>query len=290
MAVLTERDSNLILDIHKYRYLSVSQIQRLHYPSRQVAYRRLRALTGLGYLKGFLAPQVEQHLYYLGKSGAEWVAAHLQVAITDLGFNRTARPPENPLFIRHFLGINDFRISLALACQNAALSLRGFIPEYVGEKALEGNLKKYIRDVVCDVTSPAEKISHTPDATFALEKNGTCALFFLEIDRGTEVVSNPQKGVLKSIQFYLSYLASGQYQRYQEDFQCSPFNAFRVLYVTSSQERINNIRRAATEFLGEERALKLLWFTEQQNITPTTLLTPIWRSANASDNSLYRIG
>jgi Replication-relaxation len=290
VSVLTERDSNLILDVHKYKYLTPSQIQQLHFPSQQTAYRRLRALTGLGYLRNFLAPNVPEHLYYLGKQGAAWVASVLNVDVADLGFNRSTRPPENPLFIRHFLGINNFRIALSLACQNSALNLVGFIPEYVGEKALEGNLKKYIRDVICDARDPSTKISHTPDAVFCLEKNNSHALFFLEVDRGTEVISNPEKGVLKSLKFYIKYLESGQFQRYQEDFQCQPLKVFRVLYVTSSETRIQNIRKAATEFLEEKRALKLLWFTEQKNITQDRLLTPIWQSADAGDNNLYRIG
>lgn len=290
MAVLTERDSNLILDVFRYKYLSVSQIQRLHFPSLQVTYRRLRALTGLGFLKGFLAPSIEQHLYYLGGQGAKWVAAQLNIEVSQLGFNRTTRPPENGLFIKHLLGMNDFRIALSLACQNSVFSLRGFIPEYVGEKALEGNnVKKYIRDVVSDVANPNTQISHTPDAVFCLERNSKQALFFLEIDRGTEVVSNPQKGVLKSVDFYSSYLVSGQYQRYQDDFQCPPLKAFRVLYVTSSEERISNIQRAATQFLDDQRVLKLLLLTEQKNVTPATLLTSIWRSADANDPSFYQI-
>lgn len=290
MAILTTRDTNLILDVHKYKLLSAAQAHKLHFPSLQVTYRRLRALTGLGYLKSFLAPlSPEQHLYHLGKKGAEWVAAQLNVAVNDLGFNRTTRPPENPLFLRHFLGINDFRIALSQACQNSALNLRGFIPEYVGEKTPEGNVKRYIRDVVCDVANLTAQISHTPDATFALESKGICTLLFLELDRGTEVVSNPQKGVLKSLQFYLSYLAGGQYRRYQEDFHCQPLKVFRVLFVTSSEERIHNIRRAATEFFSEKEALKLILFTEQKNVTPATLFTRIWQSANADDSHLYQI-
>jgi Replication-relaxation len=290
VAILTPRDTNLILDVHKYKLLSVPQIQKLHFPSLQTAYRRLRALTGLGYLKGFLAPlSPEQHLYHLGKKGAEWVAGQLNVAVSDLGFNRTTRPPDNPLFLKHFVAISDFRIALSQACQTSQFTLRGFIPEFIGTKAPEGNLKRYIRDVVCDVANPTAQISHTPDATFALESNGICSLLFLEIDLGTEVVSSPQKGVLKSLQFYLSYLVSGQYRRYQEDFHCQPLKLFRVLYVTTSEERIRNIRRAATEFFNEKEALKLLLFTEQKNITPATLFTRIWQSADANDPRFYQI-
>jgi hypothetical protein len=38
---LTSRDISVLLDVCKYRYLSVSQIERLHFPSKRTAYRRL---------------------------------------------------------------------------------------------------------------------------------------------------------------------------------------------------------------------------------------------------------
>jgi hypothetical protein len=58
-----------------------------------------------------------------------------------------------------------------------------------------------LRDNVCDVRRNTQQLSHTPDGAFALEKDGKAVLFFVEIDRGDEVVSDPNKGVLKSIVF-----------------------------------------------------------------------------------------
>lgn len=55
---ITERDIKAILDLYKFRYLSVSQIHQLHFPSQQTAYRRLRALKGLEYLKSFTVPNM----------------------------------------------------------------------------------------------------------------------------------------------------------------------------------------------------------------------------------------
>ena len=63
-----------------------------------------------------------------------------------------------------------------------------------------------------------ESYSHTPDGVFALKKGDNAALFFVEIDRGTEIVSDPEKGVLKSIVFYLNYWVSGKFARYAKDF------------------------------------------------------------------------
>ena len=93
----------------------------------------------------------------------------------------------------------------------SAISLLGFIPEYIGEKTKEGHVKKYLRDTV-------KEYSHTPDAVFALEKDGNTALFFLEIDRDLETVSDPEKGFMKCVIFYLNYFVARKYERFETDF------------------------------------------------------------------------
>ncbi len=176
-ALVTERDIQVLLDVYKYRYLSVSQIQRLHFPSLQTTYRRLRALTALKYLVGFKAPTMTEHLYYLGPQGAGEVAAALGLDVEQLKWKDISRPPKDYYFLRHFLKVTDFRISLTEACGAGGIGLLGFIPEYYGQKTEGGGLAKYIKDFVCDVKNGGEPINHTPDAVFALEKNGTPALF-----------------------------------------------------------------------------------------------------------------
>jgi hypothetical protein len=167
------------------------------------------------YLKAFTVPSVSGRVFYLDKYGAEVVAGEMEVDITDLQWNRVSQAPKDYRFLKHFMAINDFRITLTLACQTSGLTLLGFIPEYIGEKTPQGHVKKYLRDQVCNVADVTRNLSHTPDAAFALEKEGRAALFFVEIDRGIEVVNDPQKGFLKSIVFYLNYWQQKAYTRYQ---------------------------------------------------------------------------
>lgn len=181
---LTSRDIAVILDVYKYRYLSVSQVERLHFPSKQTAWRRLQAITELGCLKAFTVPNILERIFYLDKKGAEVVAIELHVNIEDLEWHRHNRQPKDYYFLKHFLAINDFRILITQACQQTGIILLGFIPEYIGERTREGNVKKYIRDNVCDIENKRIAHSHTPDAVFALEKDGRPAPFFVEIDRG----------------------------------------------------------------------------------------------------------
>src|SRR5215469_478033 len=210
--VVTRRDLAVLVELYKHRYLSVSQVQRLHFPSLQTAYRRLRALREQGMVEGFVVPNIPEHVYYLSELGATEVAGELGIELAGLKWSKHSRSPKDYYFLRHFLKINDFRIALAQGCSDAGMKLLGFIPEYIGSRTAEGGMARYIRDVVCDVGNGRRELGHTPDAVFALEKNGMPALFFLEIDRGTEVVSDPEKGVLKACRFYLNLLVGGGFQ------------------------------------------------------------------------------
>ena len=286
--VFTERDLQLLAEVYKHRYLSVSQIQRLLFPSLQTAYRRLRSLTAQKLLIGFTVPNVPEHVYYLSPAGAAEVAGSLGVDASALKWKEHSRSPKDYYFLRHFLRINDFRISLTQSCKDGELQLLGFIPEYFGNRTPDGGISKYIKDAVCDVAG--DRLPHTPDAAFALGRSGKAALFFLEIDRGTEVVSDPEKGVLKACRFYMHYLISAGYQRYSQDFGCEQFRGFRALFVTSSEARLSNMRQAVSNFNFEEKAKKFLWFATEEQVLSTTVLRAGWRSGDHRDAALYRIG
>ena len=140
------------------------------------------------------------------KKGADIVSIELHVEVSDLQWYRYTKAPKDYHFLKHFLAINDFRILITQACLESPIQLIGFIPEYMGEKTVQGNVKKYIRDKVCDVQAGKIEYSHTPDAAFALAKNESTALFFLEVDRGIEVIRDPERGLLKAVLFYLNYV------------------------------------------------------------------------------------
>lgn len=280
---VTSRDIAILVDMYHYRYLRFSQLARLHFPSEKSAYHRLKKLIDSGYLKTFYAPAIPERIFYLTTPGAKLVASELQTDIEDLSWYKYSKTPKDYYFLRHFLGINDFRILLTTACNKSPLTLLGFIPEYIGEKTKQGFVKKYIRDSV-------KEYSHTPDAVFALEKHGNAALFFLEIDRGVEVVSDPEKGLLKAIVFYLNYWTSQKWQRYQQDFH-REFKTFRLLVVTTSKERLQHVREAVTALpFTPAHAKRFLWGTIQSQVTPDWIFESIWNALDKNDQALYRIG
>jgi hypothetical protein len=281
--LVTSRDTAILLDLYHYRYLSFSQLARLHFPSHSSAYQRLRILKREGLVKTFHAPAIAERIFYLDTEGAKLVAAELDTAIEELSWYRYSKTPKDYYYLRHFLAINDFRILITQTCENAPISLLGFIPEYIGEKTKEGHVKKYLRDTV-------KEYSHTPDAVFALEKDGNTALFFLEIDRGLETVSDAEKGFLKCVIFYLHYFLARKYERYESDFYTS-FKSVRTLIITPSQKRLEHMRQAVTNLdFSPAQAKRLLWGTIQEQATKEFLFESIWQSMDAGDEKFYMIG
>jgi hypothetical protein len=287
---LTERDHELLVSLLKYRYLSTSQLQRLHFPSLQTAARRLRLLAEAGYVISFRPKASDDRLATLARLGAETVANRLGVPLSELGWDARREKPKDYLFLEHFLATGDFRISLTRACAHSEdVRLLGFLPEHLVERTPKGAVRKYVRDVIADVTDHRQKLTHAPDGVFALERGGTAALFFLEVDRGTEVLTNPSRGFLKIVRFYLSAIVSNSYQRYQADFGATkPFNAFRVLVVTSSPERLANIRSICGRTPFEPaHAKRFLWLTTDDALRDDALLTRSWSSIDPTDTRDY---
>jgi hypothetical protein len=105
------------------------------------------------------------------------------------------------------------------------------------------------------------------------------------------VLTNPEKGFLKCLQFYLNYWVGNKYQRYGEDFNCEPFKAFRVLFVTTSQTRVDNMRQATKDaYIDPPQVKMFIWLTTFEMITERGVFEPIWVSSEIADENVYRIG
>jgi hypothetical protein len=287
---MMERDGNVLLSVYKHRFLTISQIQRLHFPSMQTAYRRTRLLRSEGLLSAFTIPNIEESVFSIARKGLLEVAGLLGVAYSELRWTEIRSKPRDYYFMRHFLAINDFRITLSVECEASDLKLLGFIPDYYGERTKSGTTAKYIKDVVCDVGADRNEVSHTPDGVFALAREGRAALLFLEIDRGTEGISDPDKGVLKAMRFYVNYLLEGKYQRYAAEFGRVAFRGFRALFVTTSETRVEHIRQAVSALPVPDKAKRFIWLSTFDKIERYGLFAPVWVSADFQDPRTYQVG
>lgn len=284
--VLTPRDAEVLGSLAEYRYLTVSQLERLHFASAQTARRRLRLLAQAELLKLVEVATVSERIATLTTSGAQALAEQSGLPI-EVGGGR----PQNPLFMQHHLAAAEFRIRLAAACTaRSDLKLAGFLPEHLTRPSRSGQPTKYLRDEVQPFGGEA-LLAHTPDGVFALERSGQLALFFLEVDRGTEVLGSPDHGVGKIVRFYLRYLVSGRFQRYRSDFGATgDFRGFRMLLVTTSQQRRENIRQRCGRIAFDPPAAKrFIWLATESLLMEGDPLACQWVSLDPTDASRYSI-
>lgn len=281
--LLTERDCRMLASIAECRYLTVSQLQRLHFPSEQTATRRVRGLLRAGYVSSFRVPGIPERFVAVSETGAR---AAGQSTGRELRVP-PRRKPSDAYFLRHFVALNDLRIAIERACKRPDVNLIRFIPEYDGEVSSDGIPRKQLQDAV-KVHGGA--VSHTPDAVFALERGGRAALFFVEVDRGTETLSDGERGVLKMFRFYLAYLVNEGYQRYASMFGVPTFKAFRVLVTTTSELRLDNMRSLGGAFQFEPaHAKRFIWLATQEAVTEQTVFGPVWRVLEPTDERVYAI-
>lgn len=290
---LTERDQAVVRALYAYRYLTSSQVARLLFPSQQTANRRLRALLQLGFVTYFEVPAVPERIYRLTRQGAELVARQKETPFEELRYwSVNTHAPKDYYFMRHFIAASDFRMALEAACRRAGVEVL-FLPEWLAQR--EGQaIRRHItsRSAWGDVLLKGEReLVHTPDAAIVLRwPSGGAALFFLEVDRGTETLSNPRRGVRKMVRSYLSSLHEGDYRRYERFAGGGPLRGFRVLFVTTSERRLENTRERLLDVPAKMRkGLRFLWAAPMEAVTEETVFDKIWCSLDGEDEGRYRI-
>jgi len=201
--VLTDRDCDILKLVNDCRLLRGSHIESLFFQSQSTAQFRLARLFHHEFLeRHFLSvvsggPASSPALYSLGKRGAH-------VLINSFGYERSdihviKRDAVGWHVVEHVMMINDVRVAIMQACRKAAIDLLEWReentfrakPDYVDIKDKRGRLHK--KPVL-------------PDSYFCLDTPKGKARFFLELDRGTEVLSK----VTPQLEVYEAYTASGQ--------------------------------------------------------------------------------
>ncbi len=256
---LENRDLDILHAIHIYRFLTTQQIALLFFSSIKRAYARLHKLYHHRLIdRRFLGVHFTQMntpmVYVLDKTGAELLRTERGL---DIHWHRRIKSkPLTMLFLHHTLETNDVRIAVEQACQQQGIELLKWLSEY--------DLKTdYDRVTTADEVSRAV----IPDGYCALKTKQGITHLFWEIDRGTE----SSRVFKRKIQAYLAYAKS--------DLALKRFGIqqFRVLTVTKTAQRAENLRAATERVQGKSR----FWFATLSDITPEKVLTyPIWSVAS----------
>ena len=260
---LTARDIKVLQAVHDYRVLSREQIQRLLFPSQNTTNYRLQRL----YQHGFLERRwrsveygqgMGQAIYLSTKKGANILTQHLTVSQERLHHQSISRTVRSP-FLEHTLRVNDVCIAFALAVQDAGYRIERWLRDDELRAARE-----YVYMTANSGTS--HQVAIIPDAYLALGLIDRRAHFLLEIDRATETSGR----WAHRVQAYQAYIASGQYSRRFGT------TSLRILVITTSRERLTNLRHATEEVGGGS----IFWFTTLELAQfGAVLAEPIWQVA-----------
>ncbi len=284
---LTERDVAIIQQVHKHRFLRSTHIVDLIHASRQTTLRRLQLLYHHGYLDrpreqiDFYARAGSKPIIYaLGGKGAGLLTRHLGIARGKLDWSAKNRGLSQ-LFLDHTLLVSEVMVALEVACRESAnVRLIGSdeilagAPETTRSKAKPLGWSVRVRR-----QGQQRSLTVVPDRIFGLHfldapEGKNKAYFFLEADRATMPVM--RKG-LNQTSFYRKLLAYSETWRQRLHSELYGIKNFRVLSVTSSQARVENLLQAARHVAGG-RGSGLFLFTERDAIDPATVLTLQWRS------------
>jgi hypothetical protein len=280
--VLTPRDLLILRAVHRHRLLRSTQLIALLDGSRQATLRRLQLLFHHGYLDrppmqlDWYARGSEPLVYALGKRGAELLEAEGEFRRGGIRWEAKKRNVSR-VFLHHTLAVAEVMVAFEVACQGRE-GVRFIPPEEVlaGAPTETGRLRLPFRWQV-EVRRGAKpfRLGVEPDKVFGLEFHGVPenrrrAYFFLEADRGTMPVVRKgleQTSFLRKLLCYQETWRRGLHRRHLG------IPNFRVLTVTTSEERVRHLVEACRSLAGGAR---LFLFTDEEALGRGDILAQEW--------------
>lgn len=246
---LTRRDTDLLHQVARHRFLRSGHLVTLAEGSHQQVLRRLQLLFHHGYLERPRCQLDHYHqggsremIYGLGSRGA----AHLRRAL-DMPFDRMDWTPKNRsvgrVFLEHALMVSDFMVSLELSCRRQSDVRLLHEQDLPLPEELKGRKRPFQWSVHIH---GHRKLGVVPDAVFGLEyqtrdAQTERAFYFLEADRGTMPVKRDRLERSSVHRKLLAYEATWSQGLHRSRFG---WNRFRVITLTSHQARMEHMMTA----------------------------------------------
>lgn len=272
----------------RHRFLRSWQIAALVGGSKQALLRRLQLLYHHGYLERPRA-QIEYYhqggsralVYGLADRGAELLRTTKSDSPQAVEWKSKNRDVKR-LFLEHTLLVSDVMVSLELACRRHGRIYLLDSEELASSQDVQTHRKPFCWSVNVNGTS---KLGLIPDRVFALEfldlpAERNRAYFFLEADRATMPV---MRDSLRQSSFYRKLLAYEATWTQKIHVSRFGFHRFRILTVTTSQERVGHLIDACRKL---PRGQGLFLFTDLNSFSahPTLLSLP-WQSGQAGQTA-----
>jgi len=268
---LQERDIGIIRLVHDYRFLNSDQIKLLADGSEQGISRRLKKLFHHGFLDRprsqivYPLTGTQKMVYALGDTGADLLAEKFGVDRGKIKWNEKNTEVKDR-HIQHTLMISNFRV-----CLERAL---GTLPDthlLFWQKENRKELRDYV--YIEDEQARKWKIAIVPDGFFGIKdtKPKPNMYFFLEADQST--MTNNR--FLRKMRAYWRWSRQGKHTKK------FGIKAFRVLTITKSEQRKENLRKITKGADDRHKGSYMFWFTSEQNYSiqkPESILGPIWQT------------
>ncbi|MDQ5853257.1 MAG: replication-relaxation family protein [Chloroflexota bacterium] len=242
----------------------------------------MQLLAHAGYLKRverkqYLSDGRKPYLYRLTRKGAKALAGYLGCEVDDLEYwhERDWRLDDD--YLEHLIRDNDVRIAITRAVQDQAGAVE--LVQWLDVFTLK---QTHSQDKLTITTTEGKQQRHVliPDDYVHLRTVVPTQHdyhHFVEIDLGTEIGRSGKAAYRtweRKVKLYLAYFdrkagESKYFARYGT-------HGGRVLTVTTSAQRLANLKRITEEAGGKQR----FWFTTFEQVTYRTVLdTPIWQVA-----------
>lgn len=299
---LTERDTEIIREVYRYRFLSSDQISALAVGGQKGILRRL----GLLYHAGFLDRPPGQKaliggrkmIYSLGNVGAEFLEQEFDMKMPSVDW--TAKNKVRGVFLEHTIMVSQFMIALRLACLSSGGRVEFIAPEEIIEKRPyrpkgTDNLLSWKVEVDRKYTGQTKNITFSiiPDAVFGLrimdeEGKKRSSYFFVEADRSTMPIQSANFYRSSFYKKMIGYFASWQQEAISQNYG---FKNPRLLTLTISNERIKSMVEANKALDPRGIGLKFFNFA-QENISdlskPETVFQEVWTNGQGEKGSILQ--
>ena len=283
---LTPRDLALLAHVARHRFLTSAQLGLLDGGSLQGVLRCLRSLFDHGLLdrpKAQLATLrsdgPKPFVYGLAQKGARALREHGHQIDARLDWSEKNKRA-GAIFIEHTLEVADFMAGVEVACRtrgDVELMREHEILDMAPEetRAAREPLRWKVDKVMM---GKRETFSVVPDGLFGLVfPDETAAYFVLEVDRGTIPLIRTDVPGTAAWRKSISYKLSTYWEGWKAQQHLTQFGVkqVRVAMVTSSAERVENMRRIVDE-LTEGRGSNFFLFVDRATLAASNPLDVEW--------------
>ena len=283
--IITERDEQILRDVYRYRLLRSAHIRALTPGSDQVVLKRLRRLYDFDFLYRIFEPIHRRKRFELGSKPKIYALSRHGADIVNARDDIEERNAEiGDSFINHVLATADAVVPIEAACRTHEYFRFVDTPELIAQAPTKTDSPFPLRADV-PYGKAKRKAGLTPDKYFALldesrPKGSQRRHFFCEADRGTEPNSrstfNRQTSIVGKL---ITYGEIYKQKIHQEKLN---IKAFRVLIVTTSEQRIDNMLNVLKDASEKHNFRRnIFMFTDYASIqSAENIFSLIWKNGN----------